>query len=564
MAITIPTPEDQGAKSLGGVEGQAAQTPYQNLQLPDLAFDARTLGNLGGVVGDFSQELQSRYNETTLLEAQQAYSEFERDLMYNLETGVMRTEKNGALGVTDRVRSATTDFFAQYAQEKKPLTATARMALEKFGQDRQISLLDTAARHELTQNERYRAELKAAASANAVATAALAFSSDTALADQEAIIRSSTASEFAEDPNVTPETVAEVTAARVDQMYRTAISSALMVDTSAGRARAAELYARASEQGGLQLTENDPITRAVTFATEEDGRSAAADMLVAQAGGDLAKAVELAADLPAVNAEDRGKIVEDLETRMRSRERATTALQKDLEARAIGLATSGQLMTMTAAERAQLPQETYNRLLKLNAGGAAISDAPTLNLLNSLSDRQWSTVDLSSYADKLTAEDFATFSKEQADTAARLRNAEETQSVGMTTSQLVNDFADRAGLTGSDKADRRATFTLAMNDFVRVYQADNGGKPPSQDDLAAEADRLQMRAVTRQGVFMDTRTPVAEIMASPPPLVDASGQSVGPDVVRAFIREVVAIQGEAAILTPENLQALYLNYLSNL
>lgn len=561
MAITVPTPADQGAQSLGGVEGQAAQTPYQNLQLPDLAFNARTLGQLGGVVGDFAKEMQRRHEETALLEMQQAYSEFERDLMYNLETGVMKTEKAGAAGITDRVRAESTAFFEQYTQDNKTYTRSATMALKSFAQQRQIGLLDAAARHEMSENERYRSEMKAAASANAIATAGLSFASNTALVDQEAIIRSSTASQFEADRRVAPEVVAELTASRVDEMYRTAISGALMLDTKAGRARAAELYTAAVDAGKLNLSDNDPITRAVVYGTEADGRSAAVSMLVAQAGGDLGKAVEMVADMPNASAEDRGKMVEEIETMMRSKDRAAAATQKDLEARAFALAAQRQLDSMSMLELAQIPQDTLDRLVTLNSGAVLNSDRPLTTKLSLLSMQEWATVDLTGYIDRLTPADMTRFQIMQGEAAQKLEAIRANGQVPEAAKSFIPMLLGSLNIT-NDAA--RDTFTLAMTDFIQGYTLANDGAEPSQDQMREEADRLVMRVVIAEGMFMNTRETVAALMVRPPALLDAGGQPVDAADVRDFIRELVDLKGEDAILTPENLQATYLRYLAAL
>jgi hypothetical protein len=218
---------------------------------------------------------------------------------------------------------------------------------------------------------------------------------------------------------------------------------------------------------------------------------------------------------------------------------------------------------MPMAEQAMLPPELLDRLRRTNRGDVLESDLATLGFLASLSTQQWESVDLSTYAGKLTREDMEKFVAVKGKAMADLQNARNNPSPDMTVTTMIGTLADRAGLSGAAQKDARGNFTLAMISYVEAYRLENDGKAPSSEDLAAEADRLRLKVVTEEGIVYNTKKTVDEVLLSPPALVDDAGQPVPKADVQAFIRGVVAIQGEAAILTPEALQQLYLNYLAN-
>lgn len=71
MAIRVPTPANQGAQQLGALTTVEAGTPMQNLQVPDLAFNARVLSEFGGVMASYAADLKQRNDDRMLLEFQQ-------------------------------------------------------------------------------------------------------------------------------------------------------------------------------------------------------------------------------------------------------------------------------------------------------------------------------------------------------------------------------------------------------------------------------------------------------------------------------------------------------------
>lgn len=412
----------------------------QNLQLPDLAFNARAMSQLGDVMAGYSAELKRRNDERMLLEFQAAYGDFERDLLYNPESGLMTRELGGARGITQAADAASSDFLAQYRRDVSGLSGTASAALDGYAQQRSESFLTRLAQRELAEGQRYNAQMQAAAVRAARVQAQLEFASDEALAEQESILRSAagrlyrdqiTAEVDAEfgvyageegrraataEARITEQVDAAVQA-EVDAMYRGAITQALMIDTPEGRARAAELLQTGVEEGRIQIQPNDRLVRAVTFGTERDGREYQAQLLIEQANGDLGAAVELAYDLPRVSAEDRAEIVEMLELRMRSEDRQNSQLMRELTARAVALAAKGRLDELTTLEQSQLPEATLTRLRTLSrqvaTGTPTDSDSAAYNELDSMTNRQLAGVDLSEYVGRLSAEHMGAFQARQ-------------------------------------------------------------------------------------------------------------------------------------------------------
>lgn len=518
MAIRVPTPANQGAQQLGALTTVEAGTPMQNLQVPDLAFNARVLSEFGGVMASYAADLKQRNDDRMLLEFQAAHGDFERDLLYNPETGLMTRELGDARGITQEADAASAAFLAQYRRDVSGLSGSASAALDRYAQQRSEAFLTRLAQRELAEGQRHNAQLQAAAVRAARAQAQLEFASDEALAEQESILRGAadqlyrsqiTAEVDAEfgvyageegrraataEARITEQVDAAVQA-EVDAMYRGAITQALMLDTREGRARAAELLQTGVEGGRIQIQPNDRLVRAVTFGTERDGREYQAQLLIEQANGDLGAAVELAYDLPRVSAEDRAEIVEMLELRMRSEERQNSQAVRDLTDRATALAVDGRLDEMSTLEQSQLPEATLTRLQALNRqvamGTPTYSDAAAYNELDSLTDRQLAGVDLSEYVGRLSAEDMRAFQARQ--NAARradqervetriderveaLRNGTVDGSL-YTAAQIVDQMIDRFELNESDAAE----FRRGMNEYFagRVTAAE----PVTSDGL---------------------------------------------------------------------------------
>lgn len=157
--IRVPTPETQGPQQLGGIETVAAQTPFQQTQLPDLSFNARQLGRIGEALGNVAAEFGRREQETVMLEAQNDINDW-RNGVLNPDTGVLRQEGGNAIGATDRT-IASAEEFAGIMEERygTRLTSSGRLALRTLLQQETQSVATRVISHETNQRRQYEVTL---------------------------------------------------------------------------------------------------------------------------------------------------------------------------------------------------------------------------------------------------------------------------------------------------------------------------------------------------------------------------------------------------------------------
>lgn len=157
--VRVPTPATQGPQELGGLETVAAQTPFQQTQLPDLSFNARQLQGIGEALGNVAAEFGRRENETTLLEAQQDINDW-RNGVFNPDSGVLRQEGENAVGATERTITSAEEFSNVMEQRYgSRLTASGRLALRTKLQQETQSVATRVISHEATQRRQYEVTL---------------------------------------------------------------------------------------------------------------------------------------------------------------------------------------------------------------------------------------------------------------------------------------------------------------------------------------------------------------------------------------------------------------------
>lgn len=157
--VRVPTPATQGPQDLGGMETVAAQTPFQQTQLPDLSFNARQLSRVGEALGNVASEFGRRERETVLLEAQQERNDWNNGL-FNPDDGLFRQEGGNAIGVTERTVSSAEEFNAYMERKYGPrLTASGRLALRTILQQSTQAATTRAIAHETTQRRAYEVSL---------------------------------------------------------------------------------------------------------------------------------------------------------------------------------------------------------------------------------------------------------------------------------------------------------------------------------------------------------------------------------------------------------------------
>jgi hypothetical protein len=179
MVISVPTPDIQGAQRLGGMQAQAAATPFQRLTLPDTTFNSRMLQQLGESGIQFANYRQEQEDERLLLELQAGVGDWERSTLFGEDVtgaptgqgGVLALKERAAFGLTQRVETDFDEYLAQYNGNLTGLSLNGRMAAQEFAQKRRDALLDQTARFEFQQREAYNNRLRREAEAAAARAA---------------------------------------------------------------------------------------------------------------------------------------------------------------------------------------------------------------------------------------------------------------------------------------------------------------------------------------------------------------------------------------------------------
>lgn len=425
MAIRIPTPEIQGAQSLGTTVAEAADTPFQTLSMPDTSFNGRILSQLGQSATQFGAYLQEQEDERLLLELQAGVGDWERQLLYGeMPTGdpdgsggINSLEGQAAFGLTERVATDFDTHLAQYNEQLAGLSRTGQQAARQFAQGRREALLDQTARFEFQQREAYNARLRAGALSAAQASAATAWASDEQLAAAELRLRGAAESVF------TPEVVAAEAAAtadsavaggfvgaydrgdavtaetarmderinalvdgQVEDFYRTTIRRALAEGSTASVQRARQIFDRAVEDGTITIRgPDDLIVRDVTFGDERTTSMSIATELYAQHPDDLSTAIDRVRGM-GLPGEQEYYTIEELQRRYTL---ADTVARQEREQTydALMIEASEQRMADSDPRLAGLTQEQVSRLDSRNRGFELVNNRDVLDTLDAAFDQ---------------------------------------------------------------------------------------------------------------------------------------------------------------------------------
>jgi hypothetical protein len=434
MTLRVPTPAIQGPQQLGGAQAQAADTPFQNLRLPDLAFNARLLSQIGGDAVRLGEYFQEQEDERLLLQLQAGLGEWERQTLYGEmpdgtgapEGGVLALEGEAAFGLTERMQQDFDNFLSELNGPLSGLSANGRLAAQQYAQSRREALLDRVTRIEAEQRNRHIQQLRAQAAAAARAAATTEWYSDEAMAAAEARLISSVTNQAADavaagtaatqagiaegsippwaraDLPSTGEEVQQDVARTVDNMVgqelddfrRRAIETAVL---EGNVVRAREIFDRSfadrlpalreGERVGTerQTTEWDRLLNIVTNAENDD--------VVMAVSGDLFSAYPNDRGAAFAELENRGypgyayeDIAAELERRYTRAERAAQQEQEQQLSRLFDLAANGELNTNDPAFLSQ-PDTVRQRLLDENAGLSASVDYTAVIELRGIQSR---------------------------------------------------------------------------------------------------------------------------------------------------------------------------------
>lgn len=426
MAIRVPTPAFQGPQQLGGLQTQAADTPFQNLQLPDTSFNARMLSQLGESGVQFGRYLREQEDERLLLELQAGIGDWERQLLYGempdgtgtATGGILSLEGPDAFGLTERVAQDYDAFLSSMNEQLQGLSVSGRLAAQQFAQSHRETLLDRATRLEFEQREAHNARLRAAALASAQSAAATSWASDEELAAAELRIRTAAENLFtpeavlrADREGVETEAgaavsagfvgayargdaetsiaesranqyVEEAVATEVDTFYRNTIRRALLEGSSASVRRAREIFTQASESGRLQLAEDDLLIRDVTFGEERDARMSIATELYGQFPTDRGRAIQAVRDMR-LPGEEEYHLIEEIERRYTQ---AETLERERTEANYRTLLEQAQEQRMSPTDPllSGLTAEQVAHLDRINQNLPVVNNIEVLSDLNAL------------------------------------------------------------------------------------------------------------------------------------------------------------------------------------
>jgi hypothetical protein len=566
MVIRIPTPDIQGAQRLGGMQAQAADTPFQRLNMPDTTFNARMLQQLGTAGVQFANYLQEQQDERLLLEFQSGIGDWERSLLFgempdgqrSPNPGLLALQERDAFGVTERVAAEFEENLSQYNETLSGLSRNGQLAAQTLAENRRNSLLDQTARFEFQQREAYNNRLRREAEAAAARAAATAWSTPEAMAAGEArLISAATnvaANMFAEAEDASEQIDAYV-AARLEEFQRTAIMRAIgQGETKIGR----RLYDEAVERGVVTLEEDDLLTRTVQFGERIDVVVNGATAIVNQFPNDRAAAIDAARRM-GLDGDTERNLVAEIEGRFSAADRIEQDNVADLTERARQAAVDGTLYdTFSPADLAMLPQATLDRLGYINRGGGQVSDPSVFNMLEQ-DQNVLMEADLTEYMDQLSPTDYASLVQRQATLRRAYADAAATEAERQAALVAGADIYNRSQII--DQAIetyqiRDAQQQAHLRRTVEAWEAGQraSGVEPTNEARRQFIDSLMVTAPTRApGIFGGTaERRVIDV------LLGRDRQLRFPDIPLLDLTQIAtALQAQGLPLSDENIRQLY-------
>lgn len=568
MAIRVPTPDIQGAQRLGGMQAQAAATPFQRLTLPDTTFNSRMLQQLGESGIQFANYRQEQEDERLLLELQAGVGDWERSLLFGEDVtgaptgqgGVLALQERDAFGLTQRVEADFDKHLAQYNETLTGLSRNGRQAAQAFAQSRRDALLDQTARFEFQQREAYNNRLRREAAAAAARAAETAWASPEAMAAGEARLISATTNrathEFAGIPDETERqrVIDEAVAAELEQFHRTAILRAVgQGQTKVGR----RLYDEAVERKTITLEEDDLLTRTVQYGEQIDVVINGASMIFQQYPDDLAGATQAARSM-GLDGDTERDLVAEIERRFSSAA-AVEAQQREQTFEAARQAAingtlfqdfdAGQLAQFTPGQRADLEA--------LNGGSRVIGDNELYRRIRLLSALELANYDLASVVGRLSTSQWETLLADQRAARNAMAGTNNYEWQGIRTEQITIDATITAmGIPAGedaredDIANRNQLYLLMESEKQRRLAT---GEAWDAQAIARYADFLNTPVVTSEGVIYGVNTaPRWQVLLGQELVQFVPG--VPGDAIPA-IRQVIEARGLQA--TPELIQQVY-------
>lgn len=476
MAIRIPTPEYQGAQRLGGMQAEAANTPFQDLRLPDTTFNSRMLQQIGGKGVEFAEYLQQQDDERGLLELQAGLGDWERQLLYGEmsdgspsgDPGILGLEEKDAFGVADRVQKAFDENLLGY--DLTGLSRSGRLAAQKYTQRQREALLNQATRHEFNQRQAYNNRLRRQAEAAAAARSRVAWSSPDEMAASEKRLVAATINRATNEAATTSapglETaeqreayVDSVVAENVERFRRDAIARAIATGGKASVARGREIYDQSVADGSITIeNEDDPIVQIVTFGEQVDVVVNGATEIFERFPDDLGAAIT-----EARRRNYDGDTERDLVNEVTRRFQTAAVVQgQENEQRfeqARLAANKGTLLSdFDRIELFKLTPAQRTELGAINSGSSPVGDRQVYNYLRSMSDAKVASLDLETYLPELNTAEYDALVTQQ--NQARERQVFEDAKLSAAAGTLDQDFTE----------EQLRRFTLAQREDLRAIE----------------------------------------------------------------------------------------------
>lgn len=568
MAIRIPTPDIQGAQRLGGMQAQAAATPFQRLTLPDTTFNSRMLQQLGESGVQFANYLQEQQDERLLLELQAGVGDWERSLLFGEDVtgaptgrgGVLALEERDAFGLTQRVEADFDVHLTEYNESLSGLSRNGRQAAQEFAQRRREALLDQTARYEFQQREAYNNRLRRESEAAAKRAAATAWASPEAMAAAEARLVSATTNRAAHEAAAIPDEGArqqfidDAVAAELEQFQRTAIMRAV----GQGQAKLGrKLYKDAIDRGLVTLEEDDLLTRTVQYGEQIDVVINGATMIFDQYPKDLAGATQAARNM-GLDGDTERDLVAEIERRFSSAAAVEAQQREQTFDAARQAALNGSLFQdFDASQLAQLTPGQRADLEALNGGSRVVGDNDLYRRIRLLPAADLAAYNLASVVGQLNTSQWETLLADQRSARNALADANNYEWQGIRTEQITIDTTITAmGIPAGadaredDLGNRNQLYLLMESEKQRRLAA---GEAWDAQAIAQYADFLNTPVVTSEGTLYGVNTaPRWQVLLGQKAVEFVPG--VPSDAIPA-IRQAIEARGLQP--TPELIQQVY-------
>ena len=577
MAIRVPTPDIQGAQRLGGMQAQAAATPFQRLTLPDTTYNSRMLQQLGESGIQFANYRQEQEDERLLLELQAGVGDWERSLLFGEDVtgaptgqgGVLALQERDAFGLTQRVEADFDEHLAQYNEALTGLSRNGRMAAQEFAQRRRDALLDQTARFEFQQREAYNNRLRREAEAAAARAAETAWASPEAMAAGEARLISATTSRAATDAASIPDENERQTfidnevAASVERFRRDAIARAIAAGGKTSVARGREMYDEALADGTIKIDgEDDPIVQIITFGEQIDVVVNGATEIFEMFPNDLGAAIDEARRRN-YDGDTERDLVNEVTKRFQTAEVLQAQENEQIFDRARLAANAGTLLTdfsnlelfrLTPAQRAELQA--------INSRSNPVGDNQLFNELRSLPTSELAEAPLEDYASRLNIGEYNDLITRRntaraavaGDLAARAERTNTQTRLATVNAGITSILGIPEGKAASTaEARQRLQLTNLIDDWIYTAQV-TSDRPPSSSEITDYISSLNEPVPVGTGFFGGTISkPRWEILTGES-IVEVEVDGVPPTDV-AEISRALASRGQP--VTPDTIRALY-------